>query len=279
MSTENIEKALEEAQKLLNEIEADRSLTKGPAIQVNEENDLSSLYLSEGAQNVMKNKAFNQTVVKNDGTTFTAMYFAKRVRKDNKESAVKELALIMNELVQDGLVDSMLAPISSLELALQSFEVPSIAVFFFPLVPADEYDRLFNKYRNIAIVEGQMPDSADDLRQQMSDGEFLAQIRISPMHEYLNKNYDTYRALSDQIDTFLAVLPKGTQLVYVKETAINDLSLPYEVKFYNPLMKSVKYVELDHTRVAERIGDDKVEQFNLLTKVKYLDFDRKELYT
>ena len=62
---------------------------------------------------------------------------------------------------------------------------------------------------------------------------------------------------------------KEPKLVEIRQDAIMDLSLPYEVRFKIPLMKAFKEVRLEYCRHAEKVGD-KIEQFNLLQKVEYI---------
>jgi hypothetical protein len=57
------------------------------------------------------------------------------------------------------------------------------------------------------------------------------------------------------------------------------ISLKYEVIFKNEVFKEIKQVELLYTRDLVKVDENKIREFNVLTGVKYLDRNRKELFT
>lgn len=265
----------------LNEaLEASKSSpsTYGAALQVNDLSEIAKKYLSPNAQYDQAQKATTLSVKHDDGTYYTAIYFATRVRTGDEETAVQYLARVLNDLSQKGLVHSTLAPLSSLQLAIIS-EVPQSVVFSFVLVPHESHADIKAMYPKFSIEEGGCGEALYDLSTPKGEGEFTANIRISHTLGLSNHNGKTSQDYFQQeLQEYLAVLPKGTRVRKITQLAVMDLSVQFEVKFYNALLQRVKRVELSHVREIARIGDS-IEQFNLLVGIRYFDKDDKELYS
>lgn len=297
MSNKNDEKIAEEIDEVLNELkdytsqdgaskdlrEITEALSSLPytssALEVEEE---TTEYLSEKCKNDMKNKS-RGTVGLQNGLGSQAVYFGVKVKKENKNEMVKELSKIANELSDRGLISSVLAPISSIELARVSMEAPSVIVLFFPLVPFDYYHEIKEKYDELYMEEGSIPAAFEDLSAPLGEGEFFATIRISNLRTFLNPdNHPSteqilQEALKQEIQAYLNVLPRGTVVKETNRCNITDMSVPFEVKFYHPYMKSVKYVDLDYVRHCERFSEG-LTQFNVLVGVRYYGHKNQRLF-
>lgn len=237
---------------------------------------LSQKYLSVDAQEAFKNNATSSVVSKENGSIFRCAYFSVVSRQGNEEEGVKILADIANDLAEQGLIHSVLAPISSLPLVRMPLQVDRSAVFMFLLIPHDKHQEVAEKYKNIYMLEGGVGKDVGDLNPILEDGEFLADIRATRSLMIKDEKIARER-IQDQIDQYLAVLPRGTVVREVTECSIIDLTYPFEVKFYNPLFDKVKSVSLEYTRQFARV-DNKIEQFNLLLEVRYFDADQNQLF-
>ncbi len=273
--SQDILKNIEELKAALEASNKARDVT--PVLQVKDLTEISDKYLTSSAKYDLSQKAYNLSVKTDDGQFFRAVYFATRVRPENEERAVQEIAKVINDLSQRGLIHSCLAPISSLELARMTLQAPQKVVFCFVLIPDSYYEDIKIQYKKISIEEGGVGEALEDLSPRLGDGEFLAAIRVTTNYLTLESKPDTQKLLQDQIDQYLAILPKGTVVKEVTQCAVTDLSLPYEVKFYNPLMQKVKYVETEYIRDGAVI-DNEFKQFNVFTGVRYFDKERNELY-
>jgi len=244
-------------------------------LQVRELSKFSDKYLTGEAKQVLDKKA-TQTVVKYDsGKTYICAYFVVGIRTGREEKSVKKIALVINELVEQKLIHSCLAPISALELARRPMQAPASIVFCYPLVPADKLDEINEKYKDIMIKDGGMP-PLENLDPELEDGEFLTEFRYTHTLTSMS-NTTPEKRLKKDIDMLLSILPSGTIVREKVLCAISDLSLPYEVKFYNPLLKKVKSIKLDWMRAGELV-DDYFEQFNVFTGIRYFDQDKNELF-
>ncbi|NJO48183.1 MAG: hypothetical protein HC840_00545 [Leptolyngbyaceae cyanobacterium RM2_2_4] len=250
--------------------------TQGTVSQVNDLSELAAKYLTPSAKYDQAQKATTLTVKYDDGRFYTAIYFATRVATGDEERAVEYLARILNDLSQKGLVHSTLAPISSLELARTSSVAQSV-VFSFVLIPQECHRDVKAMYPKFSIEEGGAAEELYDLSVPLDQGEFLANIRISHVATLHGSTHNPQEMFQNELQQYLAVLPKGTRVRKITQLAITDLSVPFEVKFYNPILQRVKRVELSHVRACAVIGDH-LEQFNLLTGVRYFDAEDKELY-
>jgi len=250
----------------------------GQILRVEKEEILYKKYLTPKALACMDGKQAKTLVaVEEDGKCYRAIFFSVLIRKGNTEKGVKVIAKIINELAEEGLIHSILSPISSLTLAKQLMVFDQAAVFCFPLVPADKHDEITKRYNKIAVPEGGIGESVDDFRLPLEDGEFVTALYVMPDLNAACTREEMDLLVQKEIDSYLSVLPKGTVVRDIVPCAIASLALPYEVHFYNPLMKKVKSVSLDYVRCIERV-EGKLEEFNLLTGIKYFDIDKKELF-
>ena len=266
-------KETQEAIKVLEDaLMSDKVDFKAPTLVTNDLSAISDKYLSKNAKKSLSKKSRNTTVVEETGT-YSCVFFAKRVKKGNEEMAVKHLANIANELDKYGQIHSCLSNILSIELAKIPFQPLASIVICYILVPDSEKDIIEKKFEDSVIEEGKNPKDLGDLTTTLEDGEFLAEIRISCLQ---NVTY-TKDLPQREIDSYLAMLPKGTVVRETVTCAITSLSIPYEVKFYNPLLTEVKRVKLLKQRAVTMVGD-KVEQFNVIVGMEYFDKDNEKLY-
>lgn len=273
------ENKLDESIAKLNEaLEAAKDLPMGPALQVSNLVGLSSKYLTEEAKTALTKKA-NSTFVTDNGIVYRAIYFAVITKTENEEKGVKPIAEVLNELAKDGLIYSCLAPISSIRLARMSLQAQTSAVFSFVLVPSSHYDDLKVKYKHIQVEEGGVGEPIEDLSVPSEDGEFFATVRVHAAYSLLaRERLDSDQLVQKEIQQYLHLLPEGTQVREITNLAVCDLSIPYEVKFYHPIMKRIKSVELEYVRHAE-IVEGRVDQCNLLTGLRYFGPNKEELFT
>lgn len=268
---EKLSKALEASENTVSE-----ELVRGSALKIEDLTEMANKYLSEKAKQDLSKKATQTAVFNEDGLKARAVYFATQVKTNNQLAAVEKLAKIINDLADKNLIYSTLAPISSLELVRLPLKAPSCAVMCFLLIPANEADYIEEQYKDLTVKEGEMPRPMDDLTPELADGEFLAEYKISHALTVM-KDINPDQMLQEYIDLCLKILPKGTIVKDIVKCAVIGLSVDHEIKFYNPLMKRVKYIDFGHIRCAEVI-DNKVEQFSLMVNVKYFDNDMQELF-
>lgn len=271
--SENVNKLLEETEKLLKEAEA---LKPAAALQVEDLNEKASQYLTPSAKFDLTRKAKSILVIEDDNT-YKAIYFAVRVRKGNQEKALTALTRVINKLSEQGMIHSFLSGFASLDLAIQPMQAPQQVVFVFPLVPANAEFNIRHRFSKLAINEGEVGEAIEDMELDREEGEFFSVIRVSAMSRLLEGQASPKDLVQDEIATMLAVLPRGTVVRKVTECAITDLSVPYEVKFFHPFMKDIKRVELNYVRTLSR-HDHGISQFNLLVGVSYYGHDDKLLF-
>jgi hypothetical protein len=130
-----------------------------------------------------------------------------------------------------------------------------------------------------SIEEGEIGHELHSLAPDLKPGEFLAEANFSyhPSEGYNNLNFDYPGILIDEVNNYLKVLPSGTKFLGATKCGIQTLTLPYELRFFNPKMPQIKRVSLDHIRQAVPV-DDKLEQYNLFTGIHYYDAEGKELF-
>lgn len=278
--TEEIAKNLNELNKALeagNRSAPPEELIKGSVLQVEDLSEIADKYLHAGAKAALSRKATRLIEKYDDGRCFACIYLGVRVKKGNHEPAVKVLSEALNNLDDAGLIHSCLAPIISVDLAITHGILPTNAVLVYVLVSYDSINTVKALYSDLFLEEGEMPKPIEDISVPLAEGEFLACVRTTIMSSMI-EGFDTYKSVQKQIDQYIAVLPEGTTVQSVRQNAISDLSLSYDVKFYNPLLKRVKSVETSYTRCAEMI-DDKFKQFNVFQGIKYFDADRNPIFT
>lgn len=244
-------------------------------LKVQDQSELAQQYLSTSAQLDMQRKANTLIVREEDGRVFKSVYFAVSVRDENLEKGIQAIALALNDMSQQGLIHSTLASLSSLKLARMPGRAEMSVVFAFVLVPIEAEGHVKEKYSTISVEEGGISDKLDSDMIDLKDGEFYAAIHVTT--SILSTESSVEEILQKTIDQYLAVLPKGTVVRSLNRCASLDLSIPFEVIFYNPLMQRVKSVDLEYMREVSRV-DEKLEVFNLLTSVRYFDVNKQELF-
>lgn len=256
------------------------NLKHGAALKIHDHSELAQKYLSEGARCDMAKKATQTIVVKDDGQIYQAVYFCTKVSQNNAERAIEALSGVLNELSQEGLIHSTLAPISSLELAIMSFQIPARVVFAFVLVPGEQVSNLKERFHFWSVEEGGVGNDFDDMTIPLAEGEFQTEIRVQPNFMLQQGQPTPEEQLDKEIERYLGILPQGTVVRQVRKTAVSDLSLPHEVTFYHPLMRDIKRVELQHVRTFSRIDDHspRIQEFSLTTGIHYFGKDGKRLF-
>lgn len=250
-------------------------ISASPALQIQDLSSVARPYLSASTRYDMSKKSMQLTVVENN-EVFRCIYLAARVVTGNEEKAVIEISKALNDLSSQGLIHSCLAPISSLRLALTT-SVPQSVVFAYVLVPRDAVADCEAKYGHISIQEGEAGKALDDMKPQLQPGEFLATIRVSFRPAMLSNPPDYKELVHKAIQDYLRYLPENTRVRQVTELAVTDLSYPFEVKFFNPIMQNIKRVELEYIRQVAKFDDNYVHQFNLLTGIRYFDSDDRDI--
>lgn len=274
-----IKESLDALQKTLEagDYDAKRDLIQSSSpLQTIDQSDLASQFLSEKAQQALSNKAYSQ-VIQTPGTTddYVCIYLSVTVKTKNIAKGVELICNSLNTLADKDLIHSTLARPASISLAKVFGQAPTSAVYSFVLVPMSRK----KESEDLAIYvkqDGEMGNSIEDLSVELNEGEFLAHISVSNIL-FNRKPYDSSSdsVLHNKIEQYISILPKGTELVSITKCAIMDLSISYEVRFRNLLMKDYKEVRLEYRREAVRMGDDKIESFNLLTGIEYVKRDRK----
>lgn len=276
MENENLEESLDQLKKAL---EAGHKNIPHPVLQVEDEMPRAIRYLNDKAFEKLNIKATAnfESDIPNGNPVEQATFFGVAVPSDKLELGIEKMADIANDLANKGLISSTLTPITSIKLAHLAGQVEATAVFFFPLVPIDKVEEIQKEYE-YSMGEGDQPKILGSLELELPPGEFYAVTRISHVLSMVKDfSHDINGYLLDEINEYLAVLPKGTRFLGANVRAITDLSIPYELRFSNPLLQDVKRVELDHMRMATVINDH-LEQFNLFLGIRYYGKDNKRLY-
>lgn len=248
--------------------------TKSNHIQVEDLSNIADKYLSASARYDMNTKAYQLIAHDIDGRVYEAMYLATRVISGDEERAVQYLARVLNDLSRRGLIYRTLAPVSSIDLAMSS-SVKTSAVFCFVLIPKESHDQVRSMYPEFVMQEGDIGRELYNLSPILSPGEFLTTISIhcSP----LNPPQDVRSRFQEELEQYIAILPKGTRVRRITQLAITDLSVRFEVKFYNELLQDVKRVEMEYKRAVARVGDS-LKQFNVVVGITYVAADGTFLY-
>jgi hypothetical protein len=129
-----------------------------------------------------------------------------------------------------------------------------------------------------SVEEGEIGKPLGDINQTLKEGEFWFESSVSCFALNMIRGFENQTPemiVQEEIDILLSVLPKGTEVLEVNKCAITGLSIPFEIKLYNPLMKKYKKVELEYRRDCEHVdpldnNGQHLAQFNLLTGVKYI---------
>jgi hypothetical protein len=254
-------------------------------LDIQDISELAVPWLSAKAKEALKVRAIAPHHTNEDGRYYRTLYLGNLTRKGNALIAVEHISSVLNELAEAGDLHSCLAPLSTMQMARMPLRAPYQAVFCFVLVPADRYEALMNKYPKCAMHEGTNAIELEDLSPELADGEFLAEVRFTHGHT-LMLGFDSEKYVKQEIDRYLAFLPKGTVVREVNDTAVMDLCITKEVKFYNPLMQRIKYVEVDFVREFASFDEPteingqthQIHQFVLIKEYRYLDKDKKNIH-
>lgn len=249
-------------------------VVQGSALQVEELKDLQEKYFSDVAKVAVSKKAMNQFIVE-DGKNYICAYFGKRVATDNVELGAQRISEIINELAANGKIHSALSGLIKLDLIDQAFHKPSCLVLCYVLVDEETYRKLEEERK--LLDPASTPEYEGGFLQDLSEGEFQTEIRISHVASMLNRNFDPNR-LETEINRMLKFLPEGTTVVRTKELPITDLSVRHEVTFFNPLLQDVRTVDLQSVRAIARLNGE-IKEFNIVTGIRFFDKQGKRLYS
>ena len=236
-----------------------------PALEVVDQYDKAKEFLSEKAQKALSKKSISLSL--KDKTGFNECIFLGRtVKTKNISEGIEAISKDLNLLADNELIHSCLTPPSSMVLARMPLQQNTSAVFSFVLVPSNRKTEAESLVSNSIINDGMLPEPLGSLEHDLDEGEFLAKIDIS---HFYHSSVDPKESLNNEIQAYLNILPQGTEVVEIINCAVISLSTPYEIRFRNPLMADYKQVKLNYRREAVKVGEDKIEQFNLLTDVEY----------
>lgn len=244
-------------------------------MQVEDLSEMANKYLTASARHDLSQKSTTLSVKLDDGRFYSCIYLSTRVIQGDEERACEYLAKVLNNLSQRGMIHSTLAPISSIKLAPQSLTLQS-AVFCFVLIPQESHKEVQNLYPEFVQQEGEIGRELYDLSPILSPGEFTTIIRTS-VFSMSGSVKDSHSIFKEELDQYIAMLPKGTRVRTVRQLAITGLSLDYQVKFYNEVLPNVKKVEIQYMRACTPIRE-RLETFNVITGMNYFDKDGNFLY-
>jgi hypothetical protein len=270
---------IEQLEQLQEALKAKNYVEPVAVMKVKDHNEFAEKYLSDLGAAALNGKKSKSLIGTDDSgiPVSHAIFFAVRVPTKDLEIGIQHISKVVNDLAEKGLIESVLSPINSIELARMPGEVFTSAVFFFPMVPIDKMKEA-KSISKLSIEEGQvgdmLPGYSNDLK--LPEGQFWAEARISSFYAHTTK-YDHRAMLFKLVNEYLKFLPEGTELLRVNDCAITDLSIPYELIFSNPDLQKVKKVELEWQREAA-VSENKIKQFNMFTGIKYFGEDGKQLY-
>lgn len=277
MENKNLEESIDALNKAL---EAGENVVSAPVLNVKDESDVAKKYLTSKALKALEDLPKAKKLLGCDihGVPIAkAVYFAARIKSDKIERAIEQMALVANDLVEKGLIHSILAPISTIELFRMPGEVATSAAFFFPLVPIDKVNEI-KKY-DFSTEEGEVGKLMESSEIEQKPGDFYAVERVTAMFSMMQKDFDEKKHIEERVEFYLKVLPSGTKFLGYTKCGILDLCIPYELKFSNPLLQRVKRVELDFVREIARLEEGEgLHEFNVFTGIRFYGEGDKELY-
>lgn len=276
----DLKKALDE---LTAALEAKPDLTYGGLIQTQDEMYTADKFLS-GPSKYMLSLRCQSQIIKTDDETYICQYLAKLCKIDDIPFGVRDLALIVNKLVERNLVYKTLTPIQSIKLASMPKHHDPAAVTCFVLSPVSRLEEFKAISSDVWQDENGFPcmPKGADLYKELPPGQFyaanVAQTLCSTLIHEFGREPGAF--LERTLAEYLAVLPKGTTVVSTRVCDIVSISKPYEIIFYNENLPSIKEVELHYYRHAELIGgpvDGRIKQTNLLSHVTYTTRDGQKI--
>jgi len=264
-TSENLDKLM----KALDEIKPGDELGRGGVLQTTDMMEAAAEYLSAKTVEAMKVKAMNLT-----SETTTCLFLGATVAEKNLDLALQKVSRDLNKLANADLLSSCLAPLTSVKLAKMPGKQFTVAVVSYVHVPTERV----NEAKNMVETEfdvGGVGATIGSLDIELGHGEFFAFVRTSVAAGLLNGG----DPVQEEIDRYLSILPKGTELVSRSQCAITDLSVTTEVIFKNPLLGNVKEVQLDYTRICCPTEDNQgLLQGVVVTGVRYLDKVHREMF-
>lgn len=238
---------------------------------------IASKYLNDQAQASMLNVSSDYIRMGKNGEVYKAATLSTEVRTDNLDKGVQAISEVINDLASQSLIDSVLTNISTYSMR-RSLQAPSEIVYANILIPLETHKYLSEKYPRIYTVEGMttVPLADDELFLDLKEGEFMHTISIS--HALFLQLQNPNRFVQSRIDLILMMLPADTIVLETVEIA-NPASLvkTYDVKFFNPILKKVKFIEFDLHHITESV-DGQMRQAGLIKNFRYLDYNRKEVF-
>lgn len=259
---------IEELEKLTEALDSFdyKDLKPGAALEVTDLSSQADEFLSDKAKAALSRSSKSLTH-KDDTGSYTCIYLGAILRNQNLLGGLKSICNDLNSLAEKDLIHSTLAKPSSVKLARVPLQDEVSAVFSYVLVPENKMEEA-QSLVTYAISEGDCGKPWGSLEQDLKEGEFLASISVS-VFSSIHSERKSEAILHEEIQNLLNILPKGTEIISITPCSVISLSIPYEVKFRNPLMNNYKEVRLEYTRECVRL-DDKIEQFSLLTGVEYV---------
>jgi hypothetical protein len=208
----------------------------------------------------------NNTIVQTpDGRLARHVAFSLIASASNIERAAYQIAEVLNEIYAEGAIYGFLSPLSQIELAVQFGMQQEFAICCMPLIYEDRIDDINRRFNTLSVPEGGVGERIGDSRTQLLDGEFLAHIKI---YTPLTLVSSTEEVLEREIENYLRVLPIGTSIISKTRLPVFDLSIHYEVRFFNPILEGIREVEIQSIRHAARVNDH-LRQCNLISGVRY----------
>lgn len=272
-------KTLTQKLKELTKALEDRPIETGPSLEVTDMFEQALDHLScEAAEAI---KPIEKTLsYQRNGETYRAMYLSVVTNVDSLDKGLKAICQDLNELAHLGLIKSALSRPSFLKLARIPGSNELRAVFAFVHVPESRraYAEGMVKHLQADETGPDMSNPIGDITPILGDGEFFVFARRAVVADMFEPHQSNEAWIHDVVQQHLNVLPKGTQLVSITQCTVTDLSVPYEIKFRNPLLKKCREVQIEWVRMCEVI-DDSVKQFNLMLGVRYIAHDGKVLWS
>lgn len=128
-------------------------VTKDNALVVEELTDLTNKYLTPKALEDLSRKSYTATTSINGSTVAKAIFLGVSVGTGNIEKGVQKLSATINELSEQGLIHSVLGPVTSIDFSRVPGKAPTSVVVFYPLVPIDKADEIMAKYKSMTMTE------------------------------------------------------------------------------------------------------------------------------
>lgn len=264
----NLVEQLEELNEILKTEQVQRELV---LTEITDQSEIAKSMLSEKALNAISKKS-NTLIYTDESGVYARVSFGAQTKTKNISNGISVVCKVLNALAEKDLIHSCLTPPSSIALAKMPFKEFTSASFSFVLVPTDRKKEV-EALTGCSFEDGSLPEPIESLDIELKEDEFFTEIRISAYNKLENKSKE--ELLQEEIQNYLNILPKGTEVVEVVPCALIALSYPYEVRFHNPLMKDYREVRLEYNREIVKMSEDKIEQFNLLRSVEYIRKDAK----